>query len=25
MSVGDEVEIVIERLGTLTNKVMARD
>jgi 2-keto-4-pentenoate hydratase/2-oxohepta-3-ene-1,7-dioic acid hydratase in catechol pathway len=25
MNVGDEVEVVIERLGTLTNKVVARD
>jgi 2-keto-4-pentenoate hydratase/2-oxohepta-3-ene-1,7-dioic acid hydratase in catechol pathway len=25
MSVGDEVDIVIERLGTLTNKVVSRD
>ena len=25
MSVGDEVDVVVERLGTLTNKVMARD
>ena len=25
MSVGDEVEVVVDRLGTLTNKVVARD